>query len=345
MADRNIGDLPQSNELVSGDLIPFQHGNQAMALPGLVLQEFARGQGAAAAAEAEQYAQQAAQSQQSAANSATTVQTLAEQVSADADRASVSANQASAGADQASAAADLAEQHSASAAEAETNSGQYSRQAQLYAAMAEHDAMTADNKAEDASHSASEARGYAASAAAWSAHPPYIGANGNWYVYDTTTSQYVDSNIDASITVEFVEVSMLAAGASPYITNTGTNTDPKFHLFVPVGDTGATGPVGPQGPRGSQGPTGDQGMQGDPGVSPTVVIAPIQGGHRVTITDVDHPNGQSFDILDGTGAGDMASSVYDPQSVVASAGGIVAYINSRIATDAEASEVINSIFD
>lgn len=38
------------------------------------------------------------------------------------------------------------------------------------------------------------------------------------------------------------------------------------------------------------------------GVSPTVTITNITGGHRVTIYDKDHPDGQSFDVLDGGGA-------------------------------------------
>ena len=50
------------------------------------------------------------------------------------------------------------------------------------------------------------------------------------------------------------------------------------------------------------------------GVSPTVVVTPISGGHRVSITD---ENGtKTFDVMNGKngeGAGDMTSDVYDPQ--------------------------------
>lgn len=65
------------------------------------------------------------------------------------------------------------------------------------------------------------------------ANPPYIGANGNWYVWDTQTEAYVDSGIDASITVTIQEIIMLAYNATPYVTNTGTQTDPIFHLYIP----------------------------------------------------------------------------------------------------------------
>lgn len=337
MADRNIGDLPQINELVTGDLIPVQHNDQAMSLPGLVLQEFARGQGAAAAAEAAQYAQQAAQSQESAANSAesaansvSAVQTLAEQVSADANRASTAAR--------------LTERDSVGAREAKEIAEHCCERAEQQATAAQNNANLASSKAQEAAYSETVASQAAQRAEASVTHPPYIGQNGDWFVYDLNQQEFIDSGVDASITVEFVDVDMLPAGSAPYIINTGTNTDPKFHLFVPVGNTGATGPKGNTGDTGPKGDTGDTGPQGNPGVSPTVTITQIQNGHRVTIVDADHPNGQSFDILDGTGAGDMVSSVYDPQSVVASAGGIVAYINSLIATDFEVAAALDTIF-
>lgn len=50
----------------------------------------------------------------------------------------------------------------------------------------------------------------------------------------------------------------------------------------------------------TNGNDGDPGEQGEPGISPEVSIETISGGHRLTITDVDHPSGQSFDIMDGT---------------------------------------------
>ena len=256
-----------------------------------------------------------------------------------------------------------------------------------------------------------------------SKNPPYIGANGNWYVWDTNTDAYVDSGIDASITVQIADVTMLAEGASPYITNTGTNTDPIFHLFIPIGATGATGPQGPRGntiiettcdwavivdpvpignfvpaymvnqsvvlqyainvnvtsveigdyiiwmngprlsyvgnkgsgadpyiyidegitikgaagARGATGATGPQGPTGADGFSPAVTITTITGGHRVNITDASHPSGQNFDVMDGTGSGDMLSSVYDGTGAVATAGGIVAYINDTVAAALTAS--------
>lgn len=44
-------------------------------------------------------------------------------------------------------------------------------------------------------------------------------------------------------------------------------------------------------------------FDGEDGVSPAVTIKEITGGHTVTITDRDHPSGQSFDVMDGSGGG------------------------------------------
>ena len=55
-----------------------------------------------------------------------------------------------------------------------------------------------------------------------------------------------------------------------------------------------------------------KGNPGDNGYSPAVTIDTITGGHRVTITDKDHPTGQSFDVMDG--ASDAGSVSYDPSA-------------------------------
>lgn len=147
-----------------------------------------------------------------------------------------------------------------------------------------------------------------------SENPPYIGDNGNWYTWDTSTDPagYTDSGIDASITVDIADVTALEPNQSPYVTNTGTDTDPIFHLYIPKGQNGTPG------------------SDGQDGVSPEVTITTITGGHTVTITDADHPSGQSFNVMDGTGTGDMTKSVYDSANTVANAGGITSYVAGQI---------------
>lgn len=80
------------------------------------------------------------------------------------------------------------------------------------------------------------------------------------------------------------------------------------------------------------------GTQGKAGVSPTVSVAPIAGGHQVTITDAS--GSSSFDVMDGEdgdGAGDMLASAYDPELTVKTAGGIAAYVDAQIGEALEGS--------
>lgn len=48
---------------------------------------------------------------------------------------------------------------------------------------------------------------------------------------------------------------------------------------------------------------------GEIGFSPVVTITNITGGHNVNITDVDHPSGQDFDVMDGTDGTDGTDGV------------------------------------
>ena len=93
-----------------------------------------------------------------------------------------------------------------------------------------------------------------------------------------------------------------------YNTQTQQFVNSGVHAQGPKGDTGATGAAGAD------------------GVSPGVSFTPLPNGSRMTVTDAAHPGGQSVDILNGNGAGDMVSSTYDPQGTVAAAGGIPAYV-------------------
>lgn len=116
-------------------------------------------------------------------------------------------------------------------------------------------------------------------------HPPMIGQNGNWWVWDTETDAYVDSGIDAGVSISVGTTTTLPAGNSATVTNVGTDTDPILNFGIP------------------QGATGQNGQDGQDGVSPEVTITTITGGHTVTITDADHPSGQSFNVMDGADGG------------------------------------------
>lgn len=141
-----------------------------------------------------------------------------------------------------------------------------------------------------------------------SQNPPYIGQNGNWYVWDTATSEFVDSGVDASITVDIADITMIAEGSTPYVTNSGTSTDPVFHLFIPRSPQGEAG-VG----------ISDIEKTGTSGLVDTYTITLTDGStYTFTVT-----NGQN-----GSGTGDMLQSDYDSDSTVKNAGGIKAWVQS-----------------
>lgn len=139
-----------------------------------------------------------------------------------------------------------------------------------------------------------------------SRNPPYIGENGDWYVFNKETLQYEDSGVDASITVTIADITMIAVDAQPYVTNTGTNTDPVFHLYLPRSPQGETG-------------NGIDRIEktSTSGLVDTYTIYYTDGATwTYTVT-----NGQS-----GSGSGDMNESDYDPTGDVKAAGGIIAYL-------------------
>lgn len=84
-----------------------------------------------------------------------------------------------------------------------------------------------------------------------------------------------------------------AAGTQASVVNSGTPQNAILDFTIPQGAQGIQGIQGPAGQDGSDG------ADGTDGVSPAVTIAAITGGHTVTITDADHPSGQSFNVMDG----------------------------------------------
>ena len=82
----------------------------------------------------------------------------------------------------------------------------------------------------------------------------------------------------------FTRAVTLEPGSAAYADTTGTVEQPLITFGIPRGDTGAAG---------------SDGKDGSDGVSPEITVTDITGGHRVTITDADHPFGQTFDVMDG----------------------------------------------
>ena len=108
------------------------------------------------------------------------------------------------------------------------------------------------------------------------------------------------------------------------------------------GETGATGATGPKGDKGDTGPQGEQGLQGPQGIqgktgatgNGIASIALKSGTHAAGTTDtyeITFTDGTTFDFFvynaaNGTGAGDILASTYDPQ---AKAQDIFAYADAK----------------
>jgi hypothetical protein len=134
---------------------------------------------------------------------------------------------------------------------------------------------------------------------ALSTHPPYIGSNGNWYVWNTTQAQFVDSGYDASITTSIEDITMIDYGATPYVTNSGTSTDTHFHLYIPKPATVSS-------------------------LEKTSTLGRVDT-YTMTLQDGSH---FSFDVINGEGSGDMRAADYDTNGDVINAGGIASYANT-----------------
>lgn len=78
-------------------------------------------------------------------------------------------------------------------------------------------------------------------------HAPIIGENGNWFVWDSTTAEYIDTG-------------RYSGGSAPYIGANG-------NWFIGTTDSGvsATGPAGPAGRDGRDGVDGKDGVPGEKG--------------------------------------------------------------------------------
>lgn len=181
-------------------------------------------------------------------------------------------------------------------------------------------------------------------------HPPYIGENGDWYVWSTEAMAYVDSEIDASITVDIEDVNMIDYGLQPYITNTGTDTDPVFHLYIPraatissITKTGTVALVDTYTITTQDGKTftftvtnGANGANGRGIVSITKTgTAGLVDTYTILYTDNTTDTFTVTNGQNGSGSGDMTKAVYDSDDAVANAGGIKTFVNAGLLNKAD----------
>ena len=141
------------------------------------------------------------------------------------------------------------------------------------------------------------------------------------YNSDIVAEQYIDTIKAWENRLEVVENSIGSSGISPTIKVTAITGGNKVEITdangtkifnVMNGTNGTNGADGKDGTNGKDGYTpvkgvdyfdgedganGNDGVNGADGVSPTLSVAEITGGHRVTITDVNGT--QTFDVMDG----------------------------------------------
>lgn len=86
------------------------------------------------------------------------------------------------------------------------------------------------------------------------------------------------------------------------------------------GQNGIDGKDGADGKDGKDGTNGTDGSDGQDGVSPAITITEITGGHAITITDALHPQGQTFNVMngqDGQDGSDYVLTAQDKADIVA----------------------------
>lgn len=123
------------------------------------------------------------------------------------------------------------------------------------------------------------------------------------YNSDIVAEQYIDTIKAWENRLEVVENSIGSSGISPTIKVTAITGGNKVEITDANGTKifnvmhGTNGTNGADGKDGKDGTNGLNGTNGVDGVSPTLSVAEIIGGHRVTITDVNGT--QSFNVMDG----------------------------------------------
>ena len=123
------------------------------------------------------------------------------------------------------------------------------------------------------------------------------------YNSKVVAEQYIDTIKAWENRLKVVENSIGSAGLSPIITVTPITGGNKVEIVDAEGTkvfkvmNGVDGSNGIDGADGINGTNGVNGADGADGISPTLSVAEITGGHKVTVTDVNGT--QSFDVMDG----------------------------------------------
>ena len=316
MADKAITDLTQATQITGEDLFVLEQSGEAKKLKGSQVVQYAKDSVAAEVQGVKEYADSAKASADAAAASATKAAGAAQGIddkvaaadaSAKASASSAAAAAASAtGVDEKVQAAQTAATNAAKSETAAKNAQTAAANAQKAAESAQtgaQNAKTAAESAQEAAESAKNAAAGSSTAAGQKATQAAQSAEDAASAKSAAETAKTDAQAARDAIVNMiVEAVTLETGKPATVTKSLVDNVYKLAFGLPRGNTGATGP---------QGATGN-GISG---------IALKSGNHAPGTSDVytiTLTDGTTFDFevyngANGTGAGDMLASVYDPQ--------------------------------
>ena len=151
--------------------------------------------------------------------------------------------------------------------------------------------------------------------------------DGSTTTYDVTNGEAPDITITAQVD----GTSLVTPTVT--VTEGGTITSPTYNFAF-------------SGLKGTKGDTGDTGATGPAG-NGIVSVSKIGTSGLVDTYRITYTNGSYFDYTvtngqNGTGAGDMLQTDYDPTLAVYNAGGIVSYVSGQIPTPVQVVDNLNS---
>lgn len=316
MADKAISDLTQALQITGEDLFVLEQSGEAKKLKGSQVVQYAKDSVSAEVQGVKEYADNAKASADAAAASATKAAGAAQGIDDKVAAADASAKAAASSAKAAAASAtgvDEKVQAAQTAANAAVASETAAKNAQTAAANAQkaaesaqagaQSAKTAAESAQEAAESAKDAAAGSSTAAEQKASQAAQSAEDAASAKSAAETAKTDAQAARdAIANMIVEAVTLETGKPATVSKSLVDNVYKLVFGLPRGETGATGPQGATG-NGISGIALKSGTHA-PGTSDV---------YTITLTD-----GTTFDFAiyngaNGTGAGDMLASIYDPQ--------------------------------